>query len=57
MKDWIIEWLAERTTWAGALTLASAFGFAPNLSDPQQTALIAFAASLFAMNDRVKKQK
>ena len=57
MKDWIIEWLAERTTWAGAITLAGVFGFAPHLSDPQQTALIAFAASLFAMNDRVKKQK
>lgn len=54
MKTWIIEWLAERTTWAGAITLASAFGFAPNLTDPQQTALIAFAASLFAMSDRKK---
>ena len=26
MKDWIIGWLAEKSTWAGAIALASAFG-------------------------------
>jgi hypothetical protein len=54
MKEWIIEWLSEKTTWGGAIALATAFGM-PELTDPQQAALIAFGASLFAMNDRIKK--
>lgn len=57
MKDWIIEWLAEKTTWTGMFFVVSAFGFAPALTDGQQSALIALAVSFFAMNDRVKKQK
>ena len=51
MKEWIIGWLAEKSTWAGAIALASAFGM-PELSDAQQTALVALGASFFAMPDR-----
>ena len=28
MKDWIIEWLAEKTTWTGMFLVVSTFGFA-----------------------------
>ena len=55
MKDWIKGWLAEKSTWTGGIALASAFGFADKLTDPQQAAIIALGASLFAMQDRIKK--
>lgn len=51
MKGWIISWLAEKTTWAGMITLATAFGM-PEISDAAQSALIALGASFFAMPDR-----
>ena len=51
MKAWLLAWLKEKTTWAGMLALASIFGV-PDLAEPQQTALVALAASLFAMSDR-----
>lgn len=51
MKDWIIEWLAEKSTWAGILALGAAFGM-PELTDAQSTALMALGASFFAMPDR-----
>jgi hypothetical protein len=56
MKYWILEWLAEKTTWTGMFLVVSAFGFAPTLTDGQQSALIAVAVSFFAMNDRMKKK-
>ena len=51
MKDWIIGWLSEKTTWAGIITLATAFGM-PELTDAQQAGLTALGASFFAMPDR-----
>lgn len=50
MKDWIVSWLAEKTTWVGIVALASAFG-APHLVEGQETALVTLAASFFAMRD------
>ena len=47
----IKSWLSEKSTWAGILALAGAFGM-PELSDGQQSALVALAASFFAMPDR-----
>ena len=37
MKEWIVEWLAEKTTWLGFFTAAAAFGL--ELTDAQQSAL------------------
>ena len=51
MKDWIIGWLAEKSTWAGIIALSAAFGM-PELSDAKQAALTALGASFFAMPDR-----
>ena len=50
MKEWIIGWLAEKSTWLGFFAVASAFGF--SLTEPQQYALAALGASLMAMRDR-----
>lgn len=50
MKDIIFSWLMEKTTWMGIFTAAAAFGF--ELTEPQQTALSALAASFFVMGDR-----
>jgi hypothetical protein len=43
-------WLKEKTTWLGFFAVGAAFGF--DLSEAQQTALAALAASFFYMNDR-----
>lgn len=49
MKDWIVEWLTEKTTWLGFFAVAGAFGF--NLSDAQQSALASLAVTLFIIKD------
>ena len=46
----IKRWLAEKTTWLGILAVAATFGF--DLTDAQDAALSALAASLFVMTDR-----
>jgi hypothetical protein len=51
---WILDWLAEKTTWVGFFAASSAFGFSDGLTDPQQAALIAIAISFFGMPDRKK---
>lgn len=48
--SWVLNWLAERTTWAGFALAASTFGM--SLEPHQQSALIALAVSFFAMPDR-----
>lgn len=50
MKEVILAWLMEKTTWLGIFASAAAFGF--ELTEPQQTALSTLAASLFIMSDR-----
>ena len=50
MKEVILAWLMEKTTWLGIFASAAAFGF--ELTEPQQTALSTLAASLFIMGDR-----
>lgn len=49
MKNWIIEWLSEKSTWLGFFAVGSAFGF--NLSEAQQTALAALAVTFFYFKD------
>jgi hypothetical protein len=50
--SWVLDWLAEKTTWAGFVTLVSAFGL--HLDANVQTAVIGLAVSFFAMPDRKK---
>jgi hypothetical protein len=49
----IKSWLSEKSTWLGFFAVGAAFGF--DLSEAQQAALSALAASLFIMADRGKK--
>jgi hypothetical protein len=51
MKDWVFEWLSEKTTWVGFFTAASAFGFADSITQAQEYALIAIAVNFFAIRD------
>lgn len=50
MKAIIFAWLMEKTTWLGIFATAATFGL--ELTEPQQTALAALAASFFVMGDR-----
>jgi hypothetical protein len=49
MKRWVMNWLAEKTTWAGFFTLGGAIGLPLDAS--VQSALVGIAVSFFAMPD------
>jgi len=49
----IKSWLKEKSTWLGFFAVGAAFGF--DLTDAQQSAIAALAASLFIMGDRGNK--
>lgn len=53
MKEWIVEWLSEKTTWLGFFTTAAAFGL--ELTEAQQSALATLAVTLFVIQDRKRK--
>ena len=54
MKNWIIEWLSEKSTWLGFFAVGGAFGF--DLSEPQKTALAALAVTFFYIKDPKRGQ-
>jgi len=50
IKNWILNWVAEKSTIAGFFSLASVYGL--NLPSNVQDILITLAVSFMAMPDR-----
>jgi hypothetical protein len=54
MRNWLIAWLGEKSTWLGLFTAAAAFGL-PHFTEGQEAALTGLAVSFFTMPDRLGK--